>query len=61
MIYIFETKIKEHIEIGYDHVTKKFTIDTEGEYIEDKETISELRATNQFIDEILTILHEIAR
>ena len=58
---IFETKIKEHIEIGYDHVTKKFTIDTEGEYIEDEETISELRATNQFIDEILTLLHKIEK
>ena len=56
---IFETKIKEHIEIGYDHITKKFTIDTEGEYIEDEETISELRAKNQFIDEIFTLLHNV--
>lgn len=55
---VFETKIKEHIEIGYDHVTQKFTIDTEGEYIEDEETISELRTKNPFIDEILTLFNK---
>ena len=55
---IFETKIKEYIEIGYDHVTQKFTIDTEGEYIEDEETISELRTKNPFIDEILTLFNK---
>lgn len=55
---VFETKIKEYIEIGYDHLTQKFTIDTEGEYIEDEETISELRTKNPFIDEILTLFNK---
>lgn len=53
-----EDTVKEHVEIGYDHITKKFTIDTEGEYIEDETLIFELRKTNLFVDEVLNLLEE---
>lgn len=51
-----EGTVKEHVEIGYDHITKRFTVDTEGEYIEDETLILKLRKTNLFIDEVLNLL-----
>lgn len=51
-----EGTVKEHVEIGYDHITKRFTVDTEGEYIEDETLILELRKANPFINEVLSLL-----